>query len=85
MSQPQYAYDFSDFSVMLCLQYMLQIIECCHSFDLITISVGLTRIHHSENSEITIPWSSIRAFSDTFRKQIFFICFILIWLFNSSR
>ena len=41
-----------------------------HSVNLITTSEGLTRIHHSENSEITSQCCSRRAFLDTFRKQI---------------
>ena len=45
--EPQYAYDVSNFSIILCLQY-------ARNNRIIEYGEGLTRNHHSRNSETAI-------------------------------
>ena len=51
-------YDFSNFSLILCLQYAKHNTIYCHGHHLITALDGRIRIDHTKSSETAIQWCS---------------------------
>ena len=60
LGQPQHAYDFSNLSLVLCLQYAENNRICLQGYGLIASKEGPTRIQYSTKLETTIQWCSLR-------------------------
>ena len=77
--QPQYAYDYSNLNIALCLKYTFYNKICCQGYGQITALDVPTCIPHSTNSEIVIWWCPFR-YNHSLRSHSNVKVHIITWL-----